>query len=78
MTREEVLRGLERIRDVGVVNYRADMQVIDGAIEIIRDLYDIIVGPQVGKYESDSFLGACGNLSVIDESDAGEKRKIEK
>lgn len=28
MTREEVLRGLERIRDVGVVNHRADMQVI--------------------------------------------------
>lgn len=78
MTMEEVLRGLERIRDVGVVNHRADMQVIDGAIEIIRALYDIIVGPQMGKYESDSFLGACRNLFVIDESDAGEKRKIEK
>lgn len=60
MTREEVLRGLERIREVGVVNHRADMQVIDGAIEIIRDLYEIIEGPQMGKYESDSFLeGKC-------------------
>lgn len=57
MTREEVLRGLERIRDVGVVNHRADMQVIDGAIEIIRDLYEIIEGAKAGKYESDSFLG---------------------
>ena len=59
MTREEVLRGLERIRDVGVVNHRADMRVIDGAIEIIRDLYGIIEGTR-GKYESDSFLeGKC-------------------
>lgn len=57
MTREEVLRGLERIRDVGVVNHRADMHVIDGAIQIIRDLHVIIEGPQMGKYESDSFLG---------------------
>ena len=59
MTREDVLRGLERIRDVGVVNHRADMNVIDGAIEIIR-LCEIIEGPKMGKYESDSFLeGKC-------------------
>ena len=57
MTREEVLRGLERIRDVGVVNHRADMQVIDGAIEIIRLCEIIEWHPLGGKYESDSFLG---------------------
>ncbi len=77
MTREEELRGLERIRDVGVVNHRADMQVIDGAIEIIR-LCEIIEWHPLCKYESDSFLGVCRNLFVIDESGAGEKRKIEK
>lgn len=63
MTREEVLRGLERIRDVGIVNHRADMQVIDGAIGIIRDLYEIIEGAQAGKYESDSHLGGVDNVS---------------
>lgn len=54
---------------MGVVNHRADMQVIDGAIEIIRDLCEIIIieGPQMGKYESDSFLGARGKPSGTDE-----------
>lgn len=37
MSDEEILRGLELIRDVGVVNFRRDMAVIDGAIRIIRD-----------------------------------------
>lgn len=72
MTREEVLRGLERIRDVGVVNHRADMQVIDGAIEIIRDLYVIIEGPQMGKYESDSHFGGVDNVSKDIEGSRGK------
>ncbi|MBO7669857.1 MAG: hypothetical protein J6S60_04635 [Oscillospiraceae bacterium] len=43
----EVLRGLESIREVGVVNYRRDMAVIDEAIRIIRE-----------KLASDANLGA--------------------
>ena len=72
MTREEVLRGLERIRDVGVVNHKADMQVIDGAIEIIMEVYEIIDGTQAGKYESDSHFGGVDNVSKGIESSRGK------
>ena len=36
MKADEVLHGLETIRDVGWVNHKRDTEIIEGAIEIVK------------------------------------------
>ena len=50
MKAEEVLKGLEVIRDFGVVNHKRDTEIIDGAIQIV-------------KYAIIAYLGGEENVS---------------